>query len=216
MTINYDSSVLDYTGTFIKQERIKGKLHKEQTIDFKFRNKPFSLFMQWTKNPGKADRLLFVKGQNNNKMIVHPAGLFSLIKSVERDPKGKEVFKHSLRSCDKFGIRNLLDRISSVSKISSKNGNFKAAYTGETLIDKRPCMVIETDIGKIKVTDQKGKTEVSNVEKVILTVDLGYCLPVSIKSLDAKGNLISKYTYSNLKFNTNLSDANFTKKANKL
>ena len=172
--------------------------------------------MEWTKNPAKADRLLFVKGKNNNKMIVHPSGLLSLIRSVELDHKGKEVFKHSLRSCDQFGIRNLLDRISDISRTSLYNNNFRVAYIGETLIDKRPCLVIETDIGKIKVTDQEGKTEVSNVEKVILTVDLGYRLPVSVTSLDAEGNLISKYTYSNLKFNTNLTDANFTKKANKL
>lgn len=216
MAINYDSSVVDYTGTFVKQERIRGKLGKPQTIKFKFRNEPFSIFMEWTKNPGKADRLLFVKGQNNNKMILHPAGLLSLIKSIERDPRSKEVFKHSLSSCDQFGIRNMISRVTRACEKSIKNNNFKAVFAGEKVINKRPCIVIETDIGKIEVLNYEGKTEISEVEKIVLTVDLGLRLPVSAESFDAKGKLVSKYTYSDLIFNTNLTDENFKRKANKL
>ncbi len=207
MKANYDSSIIDYTGTFTKQERVNNKLLKAQTIDFKFRNKPFSIFMEWKKNPGKTDRMLYVKGQNNNKMVVHPRGLLGWIKSVERDPRGKDILKTSLRTCDQFGIRNLLKRVTGLYEGNVKDKGFTAKYIGTEEIDKRPCIVLETVMPNNKI---------SNTRRLILVVDMGYRLPVSITSLDGKGNLISKYSYTGLDFNNGLKDEDFTKKANRL
>jgi len=202
MIINYQNRVTDYTGTLSKQERVNGKLLKPQTADFKFRNKPFSIFMQWTENPGKIDRLLFVKGQNKNKMVVHPTGIASFLKSVERSPICKEVFRANLRSCDKFGIRNMLQRLKTNSKTA------KTTYLGKTRVDNRPCIVIGAIVPMPDKPDE--------FKKMIITVDMTYRLPVSVISMDKNRNLISTYTYTDLKFNTNLTDADFTKKANKL
>ena len=202
MIISYDNRIIDYTGTLHKQERVNGKLRKPQTTDFKFRNRPFSIFMQWTKNPGKIDRLLFVKGQNKNKMVVHPTGIASFLKSVERPPACKEVFKANLRSCDKFGIRNMLQRLKTNSKTA------QTTYLGETLVANRPCIAIEAIV---PMADKPNE-----FTKMIIKVDLAYRIPVSVTSLGKNGNLLSTYTYTNLKFNTNLTDADFTKKANKL
>jgi hypothetical protein len=207
MKANYDASITDYTGIFTKQERVKKKLLKPQVINFKFRNKPFSIFMQWKKNPGKADRMLYVKGQNNNKMVVHPRGLLGFIRSVERDPKGKDVLKSSLRSCDQFGMRNLLNRVTGLYKGNVKDKGFTAKYIGSEEIDKRPCFVLETIMPNNKI---------SPTRRLILVVDMEYRLPVSITSLDGKGNLISKYSYTGLRFNNGFKDKDFTKKANKL
>jgi hypothetical protein len=207
MKDNYDSAIVDYTGTFNKQERVKNKLLKAQVIDFKFRNKPFSIFMNWKKNPGKADRILYVKGQNNDKMVVHPRGLLGWIKSVERNPKGKDILKTSLRTCDQFGIRNLLNRVTGLYEGNRKDKGFTVKYIGTEKIDKRPCIVLETVMPN---------NDISPTRRLILIVDLQYRLPVSVTSLDGKGNLISKYSYTSLKFNTGLKDKDFTKKANKL
>jgi len=207
MKANYDSSIKDYTGMFTKQERLKNKLRKPQVITFKFRNEPFSIFMQWKKNPGKADRMLYVEGQNNNKMVVHPRGLLGFIRSVERDPKGKDVLKTSLRTCDKFGIRNLLNRVTGLYKGNVQDEGFSVKYIGTEEIDKRPCIVLETIMPNNKI---------STTRRLILVVDMEYRLPVSVTSLDGKGNLISKYSYTSLNFNNGLKDENFTKKANKL
>jgi hypothetical protein len=207
MKDNYDAHIVDYTGTFTKQERVKNKLMKAQTIDFKFRNKPFSIFMEWTKNAGKTDRMLFVKGQNNDKMVVHPRGLLAWITSVERNPKDKGVLKTSLRTCDQFGIRNLLNRVTGLYEGNAKDKGFTAKYIGTEEIDKRPCIVLETVMPN---------NEISPTRRLILVVDREYRLPVSITSLDEKGNLISKYSYTALSFNNDLKDKDFSKKANRL
>lgn len=207
MKAEYDSTVTDYKGIFTKQERINNKLHKPQVIAFKFRNEPFSIFMEWKKNAGKADRMLYVKGQNNDKMVVHPRGLLAWIKSVERDPKGKDVLKSSLRTCDQFGIRNLLKRVTGLYKGNVEDPGFSAKYIGTEKIDDRPCIVIETIMPNNKI---------SPTRRLILIVDMEHRLPVSVTSLDGKGNLISQYSYTSLKFNNGLKDEDFTKKANKL
>ncbi len=46
MMSHYDNNIFDYTGTFDKQEKIKSRLFPPQTVDFKFREKPFSISMQ--------------------------------------------------------------------------------------------------------------------------------------------------------------------------
>lgn len=207
MKDNYDSSIVDYTGVFTKQERINKKLLKAQVIDFKFRDKPFSIVMEWTKNAGKTDRLLFVKGKYNDKMVVHPTGMLAWIKSVERDPRGKDVLKRSLRTCDQFGIRNLLNRITALYQGNVKDKGFSVKYIGSEEIDNRPCIVLETVMPNNKI---------SKTRRLILVVDMDYRLPVSITSLDGKGNLMSKYSYTGLDFNTGLTDKDFTKKANGL
>ncbi|MCF7956358.1 MAG: DUF1571 domain-containing protein [Phycisphaerae bacterium] len=207
MKANYDSSIDDYTGIFTKQERVKDKLLKPQVIAFKFRNDPFSIFMAWKKNPGKADRMLYVKGQNNNKMVVHPRGLLAWIRSVERDPRGKDVLKTSLRTCDQFGIRNLLNRVTGLYKGNVKDDGFSAKYIGTEEIDKRPCIVLETVMPNNKI---------SPTRRLMLVVDMEYRLPVAVTSLDGEGNLISKYSYTSLKFNVGLKAEDFTKKANNL
>jgi len=133
--------------------------------------------------------------------------LLAWIKSVERDPRAKDVFKSSLRSCDQFGIRNLLRRVTGLYEGSVEDEGFSAKYIGTEKVDNRPCIVIESIMPDNRI---------SSTRRLILVVDMEYRLPVSVTSLDADGNLISKYSYTSLKFNNGLKDEDFTKKANKL
>ncbi len=117
----YDRTIRNYTGTFTKQERIKGELGPVQVIDFKFRQEPFSLFMEWKKNPLGADRMLYVEGQNNDKRLVHPTGLMKWLKCLKLSPNSKQARKSTLRPCEKFGFRrNMLEALK-VYQLAKKN-----------------------------------------------------------------------------------------------
>ena len=119
----YRKRVIDYTATFNKQERLKGKLKKTEQISVMFKDKPFSVYMNWQKNAGSANKLLYVEGSNNNKMIVHPTGLFFWIKSVKKDPCGKEAKKASRRTCDQFGFRRSMKSLLEVYELAQKRGD---------------------------------------------------------------------------------------------
>ncbi len=65
------SNVKDYTAILYKQEWIDGKMKPMETIFMKFREKPFSVYMKWIKNPYKNQEVIFVKGWNKNRIKAH-------------------------------------------------------------------------------------------------------------------------------------------------
>lgn len=207
MKRNYDANVRDYTGRFDKQERVRGELLEEQSATFKFREDVFSLFMEWTKNPVQSDRLLYVVGANDGKMVVHPTGWFSWIRSVKRDPRCAAALKYNLRTCDQFGMRKMLDRLEELFAEGGEKGCIEVKYLGESEVDGRRCFGLEVSIDESVGGD---------VRTVVVQIDVEYRLPVSVKSLGAEGELMSRYRYWQLEFNTGLGDDSFDRKTNRL
>lgn len=203
----YEDYIDDYTGMLYKQERIRGKVEKQQVVSFKFMDEPFSLAMKWTKNAGAADRLVFVAGENDDKMVVHPTGLWSWIRSVKREPDCEAAMKVNLYSCDQFGIKKLLTRILVLQQGVQKDGEIKTETVGEKSVDGRKCVVIRAVLPESKA---------SAVRRMELRIDTEYFLPVELTTWDAEKNLIGSYIYKDLKFNVGLSADEFTPKANKL
>lgn len=204
---HYEENVDDYIGTFHKQERIGGKLGKKQLIDFKFKDKPYSLLMIWKKNPGPTDKLLYVEGQNDGYMIVHPTGLMSWKKSVRRDPEGKEALKASLKSCHWFGSYRTMKRMLEVYESAKSSGDLKAIFLKETTVDGRPCLLME------RITPDKKNYL---YRRLVWALDVEYLVPVYLTALDWDGNLYFEYSLENLIYNVGLSDKKFTAKANNL
>ncbi|MCP4712875.1 MAG: DUF1571 domain-containing protein [Planctomycetes bacterium] len=196
----YQKRVRDYTATFYKQERIKGKLKKTELINVMFREKPFSLFMKWEKNAGKIDKLLYVEGQNNNQMLVHPTGLFSGLKSVKRDPCDKEVKSTCLCTCDEFGFYRSMKNLLSEYQTAQKNGDLKIKYLGEKKIQGHRCLILERTL--------PNKKQYPNA-RLIMEFDVECLLPVTLTCYDWKGKLIAKYSFKDLKFNVGLTSNKF-------
>lgn len=200
----YQKRVDDYTATFYKQERIEKKLKKVEQISIMFKEKPFSVFMKWQQNAGDINKLLYVEGSNNNKMIVHPTGLWSWIKSVKRDPCGKEAKKASRRTCDQFGFNRSMESLLEVYERAQKLGDLKIKYRGSTKIDGRPCIAMERILPPHKNYPYA---------RMVMEFDVEYLLPVCISMYDWQDQLLGRYVYLNLKFNTGLTNAKFTPKA---
>ncbi|MHC5061406.1 MAG: DUF1571 domain-containing protein [Planctomycetota bacterium] len=196
----YENSVQDYVGTFYKQERLRGKLGKEQTIAFAFKEEPYSIYMEWEKNSGAADKLLYVKNQNDDKMIVHPTGLLSWLKSVKRDPGGKDVRKSSLYTCDQFGFYSSMKRGLEDYELAKENGDLEIKYTGLTQVHGRNCITFERILPKKKDYD---------TARLVIKLDVEYLLPVELERYDWDNRLIFQYSFSDLKFNTGLKTEDF-------
>ena len=163
--------------------------------------------MQCVQNPGKVDRILHVRGQNDNKMIVHPTGLLSWIRSVEVDINDGKTVETDLSGCSQFGIKNLLALIKTCYINGTGSNMTRSKYIGRGLVDGRECVVIEAPLSDSTRPE---------VKKAILKVDLGYRLPVSVTTLDRDDKILSVYEYKNLRFNMSLQDRHFTKQANHL
>lgn len=204
---NYDDKVLDYTATLQKQERIKGKLKHAEIIDVRFKQEPFSVMMSWRKNAGSIDKLLYVEGSNDDKMIVHPTGLLSWIKSVERDPQCKAARKSSRRTCDQFGFYRTMESLLDVYQVAQAAGDLKTSYMGLKEQDERKVVILE------RVLPPKKDYPYA---RLVMEFDVEYLVPTRISCYDWRDTLLSTYAYEKVLFNVGLKSAQFEPHANGL
>ncbi len=203
----YEQQVQDYRVNLAKQERINNELKPAQVISVDFKEEPFSVLMKWQSKGGPVDKLLFVEGQNDNMMLVHPAGLLGFIKSVKKDPTSNEIRRNSRGTPDRFGFYRSIQSLLDVYRQAQANGDLKTAYLGQTVVDGRKCVAIERILPA-----GKGYP----CARLILEIDQEYIVPTRMSMYDWQNNLLSLYEYKNLEFNVGLADIAFTPQANNL
>jgi hypothetical protein len=90
-----------YKLTLHKHERIGGQLQPREVIEMFVRMQPRSILMRWLQGARRADRALYVEGENDGKILVRPTGLASwFVRTVALDPDSAAV-----RGASRFGIR---------------------------------------------------------------------------------------------------------------
>jgi hypothetical protein len=120
----YDQAgIRGYRCIFQKQERLNGVLQPTQVIEVFFRAEPYSVFMRWLKGARKTDKVLYVAGENGDKLLAHPTGVGGvLVKYVSRDPEGPEAREEGRYSVKNFGLKKTLERTLHDWKAAEKKG----------------------------------------------------------------------------------------------
>ncbi|MCD4825777.1 MAG: DUF1571 domain-containing protein [Phycisphaerae bacterium] len=202
-----------YTCTFVKQEKIRGRLGKRQTIDVKFLAKPFSVAMRWVKNPPKGDMILYVEGKfkddktGRSQMVVRPTHV--LLRgftggSVKRLPDGDDAKKSTLRPCTMFGFENSLKSLLDVYKLARQRGECVERMKGFSKVDGRDCIVLVRFL-----PERKGYP----AKKTIVCIDLKYLLPVRVQGYGWDDKVNCDYEYQKVNFDVALQAKDFTPKA---
>ena len=205
----YHNRVKDYTCTFVKQELVQGKMTKEQVIDVKFKEDQFSVFMRWVKNPALVAKVLYVKENNDNKVLIKPAGILGWLvpTHVKRPVNGPDAKRASRRNLDQFGFANTLELILSVNRKATQAGELEFGYKGTGSTEGRPTWVFQRRLpGKPDYPDQR----------MVLHIDQEWLVPTATYSYNGKGKLLGKYMYRDVKFNVGLKDRDFQAKTNGL
>ncbi|MDY7009602.1 MAG: DUF1571 domain-containing protein [Planctomycetota bacterium] len=202
---NYSNSYQDYTCTFTKQERINGQFRDEQVIEVKFLDQPFSVAMRWVKNAPVGDRVLYVEGKHNGQMLVQPKGLLgALVGTVIRDPDGPDAMANTRRPVTLFGFKRLMESLLEVYELADSRNEGKFTFEGYRTKAKK-VMVFKRVLPPKK--DYPAKT-------TIWYLDVDYLVPIGLEASDWDDRQICRYSYSNVKFNTGLTEDEFTPKAN--
>ena len=146
----YQKSVSDYQCTFTKQERIRGQLGQEQQIQVRFREMPFSVLMEWTRNAGDAKRVLYVQGQWQNNdgedlAKIEPQGAIArlLVRSVALPICGSTAKAQSRRTIDKFGFGNALKLIIDYAAAAVQTGQGSWSMPARATLEGRPTWVLK-------------------------------------------------------------------------
>ena len=204
----YDRSIESYTCTFIKQERINGQLLPEQWMDVKFKEKPFSIVMCWTKNSPPGDRALYVEGKYNGKMIVRPYGWLAQKlagPTVTRDPESKEIMANTLRPITMFGLRNAAQKLLETYELARDRGEAVNRFVGYRDVAGRRAMVLERVLPPSQDYPAKTTTWYLDVERLII---------LGLEGTDWDDQVLCSYFYKDVKLNPGLADKDFTPAAN--
>jgi hypothetical protein len=208
----YDQTVRDYTCTFTKQELLGKKLSAEQVMNAYFREKPFSVRLEWTRNEDKCSRVLYVADkwveQGRQMAVVEPGAIARLFcPYVMREIEGPDARKSSRRTINQFGVRNSMELILKFCRLARERNQLKFDYIGKGEVDGRETLVFER---RLPYTGNEAEWP---DRLLVVHMDKEWLLPSLCMAFadDDKSVLLGKYMTTDLKINANLPDSVFTK-----
>jgi len=208
----------DYTCNFYKQERLGADLSDGQFIELKMRHKPFSVYMKWISGE-KGRELLYVDGEHDNKMIVHPGGWKArLVPAIKLEPDGALAMRESRHPVTMVGLVKLCEEIITRRKVEIERSHpVRCQLIEQEIVNDRPCWCFVSVYLDRKVSE--------DYRKSVQFIDKEWLLPLCVKNyswpeekqkfaddnaLD-EATLIEHYAYSDLQFNQQLANEDFDK-----
>ncbi len=201
-------AIKDYTALMTKQENINGELQDAQVMEVKFRQEPFSVYLKF-RYPKKINgqEAIFVRGQNDSKLIAHGVGVERTFGTQKVDPEGFIAMRGNKYPITDMGLLNLVDKLLEVGRRDSKFGECTVEYFEDVNVGDRVCTLIQV------VHPVPRKSFQFHIARVFVDKELN--LPIRYESYDwpkKEGDepiMIEAYTYQNLKLNVGLTDKDF-------
>ena len=208
----------DYTAMLVKRERVNNQVTAPSYMQLKIRNErnfgnvqqPLSIYMKFLRPQNVSGReVIWVQGQNQNKLIAHETSPLLRLKSFHLDPDGFVAMQGNRYPIYEAGIENLAKKLIEKAERDKKAGDCRVEYRPGAQINKRPCTMIEV------IHDQKRAPYEFHRAKVY--IDDEYKIPVRFAAYDwplpgQKPGLLEEYTYINIKMNVGLTDQDFNTK----
>jgi hypothetical protein len=207
----YDRKVEGYTAVMQKRERIDGKLEPQEVLNVAVKDKPFSVYLEWTKGARLAERSLYVEGENRGKMLARPRGFLArqvVGDVVKRDPEGSDAKKSGRYPMTQFGIRKGMERTLASWEAAQKKEALHIESLGEVKVAEagdRACLGLK----RVKYA----RAENDGVMGLTLYIDKETWLLVGTVLVDGDGDLIGAYYFRDLKLNPKFKDDQFTVEA---
>jgi len=191
-----------FTQVATKRERIKGRLNPVETMFLKCRAEPLSIYMKWITKPYKGREVIYVKGKNGGKSIVHHyAGPFNIHLKV--DPFGARVQKRSRRPVTRAGVRNSTKALLDLCETALKRGHMQLTVQGTEELDGRTVVVLQRLLEKHPDY---------GVHKALIYIDPKQMLPVKCVGYDWDDRLQWVYETKTLCTDVQLTDKDFDPK----
>ncbi|MCI0335293.1 MAG: DUF1571 domain-containing protein [Planctomycetes bacterium] len=201
-----DKSIRDYSCTFFKQERIDGELGEQQQIYLKVMHQPFSVYM-FFKQPHAGREVVYVQGQNDNKLVVLDAGVKRFLGKMTLDVNGALAMKGQRHPITSVGIRNLSAKLVKVFEGETKYGECEVSTNANTKINGRPTTMVQIFHPQPRQNFRwhVARLFFDNELKIPIHFD-AYLWP---EQPGGKPPLEESYTYQNLKINNNFTALQF-------
>lgn len=203
------AEVAGYEATFIKQERIDGRMQPPEYVQAKFRSRPFSVYLKWIE-PEAGKEAIYVEGQNEGKILSRTTGFTgALVGTMHLDPEGSLARKGNRHDIREAGIGNLIEKLLARWQFERRFPETEVTIT-DVKVNGRPCFLITTvhphpDDGRFMF--HTSKVYVDKSEMLPIRFE-GYGFPAAVGR--KPGSLVESYTYLDLRINSALTAMDFS------
>lgn len=212
------ANVRDYTTTMVKRERVSGELTEVEFIFMKIRNRkvdqngreivPFSVYTKHLKPRGKkGQEAIWIEGHRDNKIIAHGSGPIRGKIKVSIDPDGTLAMTDNRYPIYTAGMENLCQMLMEQGIKERHYPECEVKFYKDAKINGRKCLLIE----------MRHPVQRPHFEWTLARVYVDEELQIPIRFVSwgfpetagGKPLLLEEYTYTNLKLNVGLTDADF-------
>lgn len=211
-------TIPDYLAIFTRQERVHGRLLGRESTELKVRHAPFSVYMKWNEGSDVGREILYVKGQNDGRMLVKKGGkVGDVLPTFKLEPTSDMAMKESRYPISDSGLLNLVEKILSYCERDLKlDQGVNCQFLPDQKIDGRLCYAIRTDYGCAEVDPEYRCS--------MIFVDKETTIPLCVKNYgwsdkcgaSASANnklseetLVEFYAFTGMRYQSRLPDAEF-------
>jgi hypothetical protein len=201
--------IADYTATFVKQERVGGRLLEQETAVLKVRQEPFSVYLRHTAPAAReGQEALYIAGRNGGKLLAHGVGIEKLLGTLRLDPQGFLAMRDNRHPITQIGMKNLLHELLKLSETQRDNIlQCDIRIHEDVSVDQRPCRCLEL----------RSPRPLPGFPLAIARIylDRQWNIPVRYEAYEWKDDsgreyhLVEFYEYRDIRLNVGLSDADF-------
>ena len=192
-----------YTATFIKQERIKGKLQKPETIQLKYREHPRAFYMKWVAGPFKGREVLYNEALlGQDRIRVREAGLLG-IKAVTLGVDSVVAKRGSKHVATELGLKHLVFLMERDYHKGIESGQLVRINHGIEDLDGSPVFKLES-----QMPDGQG----FYCMRMVHYSDFKRGFEVKCEMFDFHDRLFESFYYKDLDMNPGLGDESFDPK----
>lgn len=188
-----NSQIRNLECLFIKDVVKDGIRMPETQLNFKYVKEPQMIYLEFM-NRYKGQKCVYVKGENEDKMVVRPSGFMKFMK-IKLDPKGKKAMAEDIDPVTSMGFDSIIDIVEESYNLSVKDASISSEY------------IENVSIGDGKFNLIKIYSNNSDDDYIHLYLSQKSFLPYKVSYKMQKNS--ATYTYENLVTNINLAGDDF-------
>lgn len=203
----YERAVNTYSCLLCKRERVKGRLLAAEEVEVFFKERPHSVFMNWRSGANLARKALYVKGENDDRLLALPAGLWGLAGVQTRKVDHPDLTRSGRYLINEFGIKLGTERTLRDMLHARDAGTLRVQYQGVfevPQLDNCRCYKLVRNIDP---------AEEDGVTKAVFYFNAETWLQIGTVLYDADGGLIAEYFFREVRLNAEFSSKQFKREA---
>ncbi len=206
---SFRTTVVDYSCTIVKRERIDGKLGEHEYMFAKIRQQPFSVYLYFLgPETVKGQEVIWVDGLNDGNMFAHAgSGVRAMVGTVSLKPSSMLAMQGQRYPITEIGVENLGRRLLEVAEHDKQFGECEVNFFPAAKVNGRVCTCIQV------VHPVPRRNFRFHLARVFMDDELQ--IPIRYEAYDwpqepgGQPVLMEEYTYMNVKVNNGFTDADF-------